>query len=348
MNVIRRWCDSSREDTRFTTKFAHNINNIVMITSPVVSSTASAVDLRPSRLLSWGAIFGGCFAALSIHILLTMLGIGLGVRMIDPLTNDNPASDFTATAGIVWTVSALISMAIGGWVAGRSINVGESRSGFLHGFVVWSLATVVVFTFLSGGAGLAVSGAAKAVGKGVAGAASAVGSAGKEAAESTPITDWAGAVVQGATDELRLPGQQGPLPAANKREIGLALTRFAAQPNDERRNALITSLTNAGAPRDFAESTVRRWEDSMGRIRTQVQEMKDEAAAQARQAADKAAKGLSQGAIWTFVGFLLGAVAAGFGGRMGAAAAQQAPAREAASDFPKREDVARRSETATR
>lgn len=262
--------------------------------------------------------------------------------MTDPLTNDNPVADFTVAAGIVWTVSALISMAIGGWIAGRSINVGESRSGALHGFVVWSLATVVVFTFLSGGAGLAVSGAAKAVGKGVAGAASAVGNVGQQAAQSTPITDWATQVVQGATDELRLPGQQGEIPAANKREIGLALTRFAAQPNDERRNALLTSLTNAGAPRDFAEATVRRWDESMVRIRSQVQEMKDEAALQARQAADKAAKGLSQGAIWTFVGFLLGAIAAGMGGRMGAAAAQRAPARDAGVDMPKREDVARR------
>lgn len=277
-----------------------------------------------------------------------MLGLGLGVRMVDPLTNDNPASDFTVAAGIVWTVSALISLTIGGWVAGRSVNVGESRSGGLHGFVVWSLSTVVVFLFLSSGAGLAVSGAAKAVGKGVAGAAQAVGSAGQQAAKSTPITQWADEVVRGAIDELRLPGQQGSIPAANKREIGLALTRFIAQPGDDRRNALITALTNAGAPRDFAETTVRRWEESINRIKTQVQEMEAEAARQAREAADKSARVLSQAAIWTFISFLLGAIAASVGGKMGAAAAQRAPSRDAEADFPKREDVTRRSESVVR
>jgi len=315
-----------------------------MITSSIPSSSSTAVDLRPSRLLSWGAIFAGCFAALSIHILITMLGLGLGVRMVEPLTNDNPASDFAVAAGIAWTVSALISLCVGGWVAGRSINVGESRSGGLHGFVVWCLSTVVVFGFLSSGAGLAVGGAAKAIGSGIAGVTRAAGSAGQQAAQSPSITNWVGDVVRGATDELRLPGQQGEIPAANKREIALALTRFAAQPNDDRRNALITALTDAGAPRDFAESTVRRWEDSMNRIRREVTQMQDEAAQQARQAADKASKALAQGAIWTFVGFLLGAIAASFGGRMGAVAAQAAPVRDAEADFPKREDVTRRRE----
>ena len=319
-----------------------------MITSTTASDVQPTLDLRPSRLLSWGAIFGGCFVALSIHILLTMLGLGLGVRMIDPLTNDNPAGDFSVAAGLVWTVSALIAMAIGGWVAGRSINVGERRTGGLHGFVVWSLSTVVVFLFLSGGAGLAVSGAARAVGKGVAGAAKAVGSVGQQAAQSPGVTEWANEVVGGSVNELRLPGQQGDIPATNKREIALALTRFATQPNDERRNAVITALTNAGAPRDFAETTVRRWEDSMSRIRTEVKQMQDEAAQQAREAADKAARAMSQGAIWTFVGFLLGAIAAGVGGRIGAASAQEAPVKEAEANYPKREDVTRKSENAVR
>lgn len=319
-----------------------------MTTLPSSSLVQPAYDVRPSRLLSWGAIFGGAFVALSIHILLTMLGIGLGVRLVAPLTNDNPAADFTVAAGIVWTVSALIALAVGGWVAGRSINVGDRRSGALHGFVVWSLATVVVFGFLSSGTGLLVSGAASMVGKGVANTAKAVGTVGQQAAQSASNSGWSDDIVRGALDELHLPGQQGAIPAANKREIGVALARFVAQTNDERRNALITAITNAGAPRDFAETTVRRWEDSLGRLKAQAKEVQDEAAQQAREAADKAAKGVSQGAIWTFVGFLLGAIAAGIGGRMGATAAQEAPVRDAEAGIPKREDVARKHEDLVR
>jgi hypothetical protein len=312
--------------------------------STIHSSTLvqPSVDVRPSRLLSWGAILGGCFAALSIHILLTMLGIGLGVRMVDPLTNDNPATDFTVAAGLVWTISALISMAIGGWIAGRSVDVGERRTGGLHGFLVWSLSTVVVFLFLSGGAGLALSGAARAVGKGVAGTAQAVSEAAPRAAEAVPGAQWSDDIVRGFVQEMRLPGQQGELPVAARREIGWALTRFVAQPNDERRNALITSVTNAGAPREAAETMVRRWEEQVNRMQAQVKEFQADAAQTAREAADKASKGLSQGAIWTFLGFLLGAIAASVGGRMGAKAAMEAPVNELHDrGYPKHEDVAR-------
>lgn len=318
-----------------------------MITSTNTSLAHSGVDLRPSRLLSWGAIFAGCFVALSIHILLTMLGIGLGLRLVDPANNDNPVGDFSTTAGIVWSISALVSLAIGGWVAGRSINVGDRRSGGLHGFVVWSLSTVAVFVFLSGGAGLAVGGAAKAIGKGVAGSARAISSVGGQAAQTQAgqsAQSAVGDMVSGMVDELRLPGQQGNLGIANKREIGFALTRFVAQPDDERRNALITALTNAGAPRDFAETTVRRWEDSMNRVRAQMDQLKNEAAQQAREAADKASRGVAKGALWTFVGFLVGAVAASAAGRAGAASAQEAPVREAEAHIPNREDVVRRRE----
>lgn len=305
------------------------------------TSLSPTVDVRPSRLLSWGAIFAGCFTALSIHILLTMLGLGVGVKLVDPVNNDNPVGDFSAAAGIVWSVSALISLAIGGWVAGRSINVGDRRSGGLHGFVVWSLSTVVVFGFLSGGAGLLTGTAAKAVGKGVSAAVQGVGSAAGQAGQAAANNGWAGDLVNGVVNELRLPGQQGDIPATNKREIVLALTRYVAGPNDQTRNGVVTALTNAGAPRDFAETTVRRWEESFNRIRTEMQQAKDEAAQRAREAADKAASGVSKAAIWTFVGFLLGAISASIGGRVGAGSAQEAPVREAEAAIPKREDVSR-------
>lgn len=305
------------------------------LVTPVVPSVT---DLRPSRLLSWGAIFGGCFAALSIHILLTMLGLGVGVRLVDPMRNDNPMADFSVASGIVWTISALISMAVGGWIAGRSVSVGERRTGGLHGFIVWSLSTVAVFLFLSGGAGLLVGGAARAVGKGASGAIQAVSAVGGRASQGAPADQWTQNVVQGLTNEFKLPNQDH-ISAANKQEISWALARFAADPNPDHRTALVNALTAAGAPRDYADGTVRRWEETMGRLRAEASRMADEAAQNARQAAEKAARGISQGAIWTFVAFLLGAIAASVGGRMGAQAALEAPIREPGAVYPKHEDV---------
>jgi len=63
--------------------------------------------------LSWGAIIAGCVVALSVHLLLAMLGIGLGVRMVNPFTDENPVLGFTAAVGIAWSISALISLWLG-------------------------------------------------------------------------------------------------------------------------------------------------------------------------------------------------------------------------------------------
>jgi demethoxyubiquinone hydroxylase (CLK1/Coq7/Cat5 family) len=115
-----------------------------------------------------------------------------------------------------------------------------------------------------------------------------------------------------------------------------------AQGGEDRRAALVASITHAGAPRDFAESLVQRWDESITRMKTQVNEMKADAARAAREAADKAARGVSQGALWTFVAFLLGAISSTMGGRMGARSAMEAPVKEYVEEnFPKREDVAR-------
>ncbi len=114
--------------------------------------------------LSWGAIFAGCLVALSLHLLLTMLGLGLGFRVANPYNSDNSALGFTIAAGVAWTVSALVSLWVGGWVAGRTSGKGYGNVGGLHGIVVWSVATVVSFTIFSSTVGLLAGGATAVVG----------------------------------------------------------------------------------------------------------------------------------------------------------------------------------------
>jgi hypothetical protein len=308
----------------------------------ITTLSSPAVRLnRPSHLLSWGAIFGGCFAALSIHILLTMLGLGLGIRWVNPLGNDNPAGDFTVAAGLVWTISALISMAIGGWVAGRSIDVGDRRSGGLHGFVVWSVATVAVFGFIAGGASMLVSGAAKAVGEGASGAAKIAQSVGLP--QQIPVDQIAGNAVNGLVGQVRVSGNE--LSSASRQTVGLALTRFAADQSPENRSQVVNALTSAGVSPEEANRTVQGWESTLSQTRGQLQNLKSEAGQEARQAADKAAKPLSHGALWTFVGFLLGAIAATLAGRAGAASAQEAPVDEVAGDLSSRPAVPSSTQT---
>ena len=71
-----------------------------MSVEPSSSATTTQILVPPSgRLplptLCWGAIFGGTVAAISIHILLTALGVGGGLAAFTPITDTNPVANFS-------------------------------------------------------------------------------------------------------------------------------------------------------------------------------------------------------------------------------------------------------------
>lgn len=80
--------------------------------------------------LSWGAVFAGFVVALGLEITLGLLGIALGLNVV-------------STGGAIWTaVSVLIALFVGGTTTGRLAGILRSTDGFLHGAVLWGLATV--------------------------------------------------------------------------------------------------------------------------------------------------------------------------------------------------------------
>jgi hypothetical protein len=299
-----------------------------MNTTNVVTPT-STIGL--SSPLSWRAVFAGCFAGLSIHVLLTMLGVGLGFRAINPANNDNPVADFTVATGIVWTVSALISLYAAGWVAGRSIDQGDRRTGVIHGFIVWSVATVMMVTVLGAALGSVATGAAQLVGKGVSATAKATGSAASGAANTAAnMSQDDNSLIAPYLDELNAAGRN--IPATAKREIGFSILRFIQNPNDQTRGALITTLSDQGGiARPDAERMVGKWEDSYRRVQTNINQMKADAEQKAREAADKAASAAAKVSLWTFVAYLVGAFAASLGGGAGAKSAIERAARSDAA-----------------
>jgi len=314
--------------------------------------------------LSWGSIIAGCVVALSIHLLLTMLGIGLGFRLVNPYTDENPALGFTTAAGVAWTISALISLWVGGWVAGRTSGKGYGNVGGLHGIVVWSVATVLSFTIFSGTIGLLAGGAAVAVGK--AGALT-VKTAGLAAGATLPSVAnqmasdakngdqnaaGAGLVLSGFKDTVASfldevsPNSANGTASANtnnsaatvtapastdgstnasafnlpraRREVGEALYRNFTTPNSTNRAALVQSLVDytGKSPAD-AEATVKEWEASYNQIKTDIEQAKEKATQEAKDAADRLSKALISIASWTFLMFGVGAFAAAWGGRCG-------------------------------
>jgi hypothetical protein len=128
-------------------------------TSPSLVGHGIAIP-ENRRRISWGAIFAGTLVAISVQLLLTLLGISIGAWVIDPAAGTQGMQGIGMGAGIWALVSFLIALFIGGWVAGRMAGVGNKLDGLLEGTIVWSAVTVLTFMLVTTTVGRVVGGAA--------------------------------------------------------------------------------------------------------------------------------------------------------------------------------------------
>lgn len=134
------------------------------------------------HLISWRSIIAGVVAALAVSIIMATLGTALGFSVINP-TSDSPFAGLGTAIGIWSIVSIIVSLAVGGFVAGYF----SGTRGAEHGFMVWSTVLIVAAAFsglalgsaartvgaVAGGVGSGVATVAETVGEGAAGLASA-------------------------------------------------------------------------------------------------------------------------------------------------------------------------------
>jgi hypothetical protein len=94
--------------------------------------------------VSWGAIFAGAVVALATQLVLTLIGGAIGLATLSPATGRSPSGTTLGVGAAIWLViSSLLSLFVGGYVAGR---LGGTFNGWLHGLATW--ATVTTFTLL--------------------------------------------------------------------------------------------------------------------------------------------------------------------------------------------------------
>jgi hypothetical protein len=304
---------------------------------PASAGVATSLSSN-TRLVSWGAIIAGAVAALGIHLLLTVLGVGIGVGAADPATDQNPVANISIGAAIAWTVSALISLWAGGWVAGRLANPIDRTTGRLHGFLVWSAATIVMFALLTTGLGAVMGGAARVLGKGLSAAGSVAQKAGSGAGDVVQqLVQRQGGAVQGYANEVTQvfnqnnngnngqPADPMRSPARATREVSSALFHLFNDDNAANRaanrDAVVNALTSTtGIAPDRARQMVDEWVAAYDRTQKELQDARYKAEQEARAAADRAAKATTKAAIWTFIAFVIGAIVATWGGNSGAQA----------------------------
>lgn len=275
--------------------------------SPIQSSPVSPLVADSPivhQRVSWGALLAGVVIALSVQLLLNLLGIGIGASTIAPTEGDTPGSGLALGAGIWFALSALISLWAGGWAAGRLAGPVGARNGMLHGFATWSLTTLLTFYFLTTTIGGILGGAASLLHKtaslGSQGASAAAPMLGNLAAQATGVTP----------NDIK---QQAGEVASDQRFQIFAADMFRnGQPSTEDRNNLVQLVAQKqGIAQPQADAEVAGWQQKF-------MDAKQQATSKALEAGDKAAAGVSRAALWSFLALLLGALAATFGGRVGA------------------------------
>ncbi|MCE7066650.1 hypothetical protein [Dyadobacter sp. CY326] len=309
---------------------------------------------QPSFLkrISWSAVFAGVLIALVVQMLLSLLGLGVGLSTIDAVEEQNPAAGLGMGTAIWYIISSLVSLFIGGWIAGRLASAPRTFDGIIHGVLTWSLVTLLTIYFLTTTVGSIIGGAGRMLGGLVKSAGSAVASAAPGAADKVQeqlqasginLDDLKGQVTQ----VLRQTGDPALSPDAlgNKAENAVDQakstgTNAASNPQatDEmasglfkklfkegqstisqvdRQDAVNVVMKQTGKSQAESEQIVNNWISTYNQAKVKIDQAKEQAEVKGRQAADDAASAASKAAIFGFIGLVIGVAAAGFGAKKG-------------------------------
>lgn len=286
--------------------------------------------------ICWAAIAAGALGAASLSLILLILGVGLGLSSVSPWANEGMAAETFGVSTILWLAfTQLAASGMGGYLAGR-LRARWRRThtdevyfrDTAHGFLAWSLATLVTAGLLSTAIGSIVSGGAKA-GAAVAGtaavaaapaAASAASAAGasqgyfvdslfrRDAGAAVPaVSASAPATVAAPATSTNDGAATGSGEAV--RIFANAATAGSLPPDDVRYLGQMVSQ-RTGMPQADAEKRVT---DSFNRMQAKAAAAREEAKA----AADKARKASAMASLWMFVSLLIGAFVASFAATLG-------------------------------
>lgn len=121
-------------------------------------TTISNVNQRNVSRISWAAVLAGTLTALSLMFLLNILGLGIGLTTIDPLTEAQPFEGLGAGTAIWWILTNVASLFTGGLVAARMSGYTSNIDGALHGFLTWALYFVIGIIMLTSAVGGIING----------------------------------------------------------------------------------------------------------------------------------------------------------------------------------------------
>lgn len=137
---------------------------------------------RPMDRVRWGSILAGLVTALSTLVLLSVLGLAIGLTAYDP---GDQLSNFGMGASIWGIVSTITAFILGGWVAARSAAVSGRGNALLNGIMVWAVTIPLILYMLGSGVGSVLNMATDAAAAGASAVTDVVNPADANAAAET-------------------------------------------------------------------------------------------------------------------------------------------------------------------
>lgn len=306
----------------------------------------------PHRRVSWGAIFAGALVVVTAQLVFTLLGMAIGFGVVNPAQEQGAALSGLGTGTAWWwVITGLVSLFLGGWVAGRMSGARRGLGASLHGLVTWSLATLLTVYLVASGASAVVGGALSVVGQTAEALQRGIASMDVQPTGDVDREDVDRAldqVVQEAREVLRETEKEALQPeqveeraeqARGTLEQRLRAAAMNPQQADEElrqafravwgeaqevataadQEALVNALVaETDLSREEARRTVERWNQTLQDVRQQARQAGQDLVAQAEQRAGEAADALAWASFWSFLTLLFGAASGMAGGFLGA------------------------------
>jgi hypothetical protein len=118
-----------------------NYNSRTPGSTAVDTTTLLSGGAHTHRRISWAAIFGGVILVVTLQILFSLLGAGIGFGTVNTNAGTTPtASSLGMGAGLWWVVSSCVALLVGGYVAAWLAGIEIRFDGVLHGLITWGIA----------------------------------------------------------------------------------------------------------------------------------------------------------------------------------------------------------------
>ncbi len=282
---------------------------------PVLETTTTTMSggAHIHRRISWAAIFGAVILVVTVQLLWSLLGAGIGLDTVNTNAGTTPAAgSLGISAGVWWVISSVIALAFGGFAAGWMAGIETRWDGVLHGLITWGIATLLTVYLLSSAIGGIIGGGASALG----GLASAAGSGIKDAAQ--PVAQAAGItpeVLQQQAQAYLKPADTDPAtmsPQDAQKEVAANLVTYAKGGPDapaakERVVAIMAAQQHVSH-----DQAAQQFDNAQAKL----QQEKAQAIQTAKNAADASAAAASKTSFAAFADLLIGAIAAAVGGAL--------------------------------